>query len=86
MTNPIIEKAETAAWNSLLAQGVVHDAGIPDVHGELDMTRLVRAVLQAVRDPSSKMMEAGKYADEGDSLMNAEDVWQAMIDAALEEG
>lgn len=57
---------------------------------------LVRAVLQAIREPSEGMLEAGMdaswpgeeavYDDEHDSLESATRAgWHAMIDAALNE-
>jgi hypothetical protein len=54
---------------------------------------VVRAVLQAIREPSDEMVEAA-YRREGvgpDAVdvpysLTPDDMWPAMIDAALEEG
>src|SRR5688572_5024787 len=44
---------------------------------------VARAVLQAIREPSEAMEEAG---DSCLGLATSPVIWQAMIDAALEEG
>lgn len=46
-----------------------------------DYPAMVRAVLLAIREPSEGMRDAG-----GRALGDYDDIWQAMIDAALEEG
>lgn len=49
-----------------------------------------RAVLQAIREPSEAMTKAGSAVLPGiprpQTEMDSELAWQAMIDAALEEG
>lgn len=48
---------------------------------------LVRAVLQAMREPTDVMCEAGDTALEtAGSTASSQHPWQAMIDAALKEG
>lgn len=44
----------------------------------------VRAVLAAIRQPSSAMVQAAP--DDRNRPIYAEDIWQAMIDAAIEDG
>lgn len=51
--------------------------------GRLYFTHKVRAILTAIREPSDYMAAAGTLPDR-EPL--AEDVWKAMIDAALAEG
>jgi len=43
-----------------------------------------RSVLTAIRDPSAEMVEA--VPDDRNVPIYPEDIWQAMIDAALEAG
>jgi uncharacterized Fe-S center protein len=51
-----------------------------------DAVALARAVLQAVRDPSEAMLEAGEQKDlAATDRASALTHWQAMIDAALAE-
>lgn len=47
-----------------------------------------RAVMQALREPSEAMVRAGdsQTPDYEQQTANVYDVWQAMLDAALEEG
>lgn len=47
-------------------------------------TEITRAVLLALREPSEAMISA--MPQDRNRPIYAEDVWQAMIDAALEEG
>jgi len=42
----------------------------------------VRAVIQAIRDPSHEMVQA--VPSDTNAPIYPEDIWQAMIDAALE--
>lgn len=45
------------------------------------------AVLQAIREPSEAMIAAGVAVDEhGVGSYNPPNIWQSMIDAAMEEG
>lgn len=44
---------------------------------------VARAVLEAIREPSEAMVEA--IPDDRNTPIYAEDIWQAMIDAALAE-
>lgn len=81
----VIETAETAAWSALLAQGVQCMPELGDVRGEVDMQGLVRAVMQAIREPSEAMIYANSEGGLGFNDRVVRD-WQAMIDAALEEG
>lgn len=79
------------------AQGVIDEARKwgenPAEHSE----KIARAVLQAIREPSKSMKEAGADGplttshgdDESFDYVSEDDAatcWQAMIDAALEEG
>lgn len=48
-------------------------------------SRIARAVLQAIREPSPAMVSANSDAAGPDDGRTIED-WRAMIDAALEEG
>lgn len=45
----------------------------------------VHAVLQAVREPSEGMVGAGERPFQSEALTGVRRVWEAMIDAALEE-
>jgi hypothetical protein len=60
-----------------------------DIAGEIDMRSLVRAILQAIREPSEAMLGAcdniGMEA-EAENPNRAALFWQRMIDAALKEG
>lgn len=58
-----------------------------------DLVEQARAVLQAIREPSEKMVAAGSFAGAFDipdgrysASEEAQKVWEAMIDTALEEG
>ena len=59
---------------------------------DANFTEIARAVLTAIREPSEVMSEAGGEFCENhnchkdDMACDAHDCWQAMIDAALEEG
>lgn len=62
MTTPIIELAETAAWNELLLQsgaGLRVDPSDGEIAGTVKMRAVVRAVLEAISHPSEAMMVAG---------------------------
>lgn len=56
-----------------------------------DLLCFTRAVLQAIREPSEGMVEAGDRAEmalgevRGLGVYGTERIWPAMIDAALEE-
>ena len=59
---------------------------VNDVTREHYLTR-ARAVLQAIREPSERMDNAGMAeADKTSHGIVVTPIWQAMIDAALEEG
>ena len=45
--------------------------------------QMVRVVLQAIREPSEEMIEAGNIADRG--MLPWKGQWQAMIDTLLDE-
>lgn len=53
------------------------------IDGKVDMLALMRAVLLALREPSEGMVIAGM--DELDDAHRVRAIWQAQIDAALEE-
>jgi hypothetical protein len=55
-----------------------------DKHG-LAYIAQARAVLEAIREPSEGMDEAGKDADDHIEFNNHGRIWRAMIDAALTE-
>lgn len=81
MTNPIIERAARA-----LANGE-RIGSLPEGRHY----RQARNVLRAIREPSINMLRAGEF-DSGEpggawsiTEDQAERVWQAMIDAALED-
>jgi hypothetical protein len=66
----------------------------PELHPWEDASHLerrclmidARAVLQAIREPTARMVVAGaKQQDNGDGYLHRRK-WMAMIDAALEEG
>ncbi|RYD88918.1 MAG: hypothetical protein EOP50_18310 [Sphingobacteriales bacterium] len=53
-----------------------------------DYLPAVRAVVKAIREPGAGMLGAGSHeilAEQTNSAVHATSVWQAMIDAALEE-
>lgn len=63
-----------------------------DAITQVAVLRLARAALMAIREPSDAMTDAGSvlvdtyFPDSGDNpAQTAHEVWQAMIDAALEE-
>jgi hypothetical protein len=83
MTDSIIERAA-----KILADVSDHEwAAAPEPKREF-YRKTVRAVLQAIRDPSEAMVQAGHDLDSGifDNEAPPEQRWQAMIDAALAEG
>jgi hypothetical protein len=45
----------------------------------------VRAVLTAIREPSEPMQEAGSDVQIPGNLWGSDDIWRAMVDAALSE-
>ena len=51
----------------------------------IDSEKIVRAVIEAMREPSEKMKLAGgkELPDYDPSIVDATNCWQAMIDAAL---
>lgn len=82
-----IELASAAIIEALREQGdLMDDCGAPEwaqVDGAFRVEPLVRAVLKAVREPSAAMVEA--VPDDRNAPIYPEDIWQAMIDAALEQ-
>lgn len=62
------------------------------VDGRIDLLRLAKVVLLAVRDPSEEVEYqaakdwAAKYRETKGQQNHGRVLWQAMIDAALEEG
>ncbi|USA40214.1 hypothetical protein NCF86_03395 [Pelagerythrobacter marinus] len=93
---PIIERACVAIIEALRKQGdLCDDCGEPEyaqVEGSFEVEPVARAVLQAIRVPTEAMVEIAANQGVWDDDMNippsqaAEEVWQAMIDAALKEG
>lgn len=88
-----------AAWNSEPDQFVsaLHDLD-GNMHatldGEFDMRIFARAVLKAMREPTTAMIDAGNdcgdwgppgYSDHANGPAGPENCWPAMIDAALKE-
>lgn len=60
--------------------------GWPRDDGDLKAAReVVRAVLEAVREPSEAMIQAAADPHGGVSAFLARDVWRDMIDKLLEE-
>lgn len=47
----------------------------------LDLERVARAGLEAIREPGEAMVEAGAQRDDGADITNAIGVYRAMIDA-----
>lgn len=86
----IIERAARAVW----AEVGPSNSGWTFEQDREDCEEIARAVLQAIREPSEGMITEGAYTipcggggeigppNERDAL----NCWQAMIDAALEEG
>lgn len=82
MTNSIIERAARTHWDAKRYSTSRAWDDLPASERTKAM-RHMRAVLQAIREPSHAMCVAGdpdKFAP-GDS----EAIWQAMIDTALQE-
>lgn len=55
---------------------------------EFDWVELAKAAIQAMREPTEAMIEAGRYVEDGSGDYSigkdpAINVWQFMIDAAL---
>lgn len=50
------------------------------VDGEVDLIRAATTAIQAMRDPTPEMIEAGEAVD---GTVTALPIWQAMIDASL---
>jgi hypothetical protein len=88
MTDTMIERLETAAWNELLRQtghGLRVDPSDGEIVGAIHMPSVIRAVLTAMREPTEAMISpdgpAWNYGG-----MALEQAWKSMIDAALKEG
>lgn len=83
-----IERAGVAIIDALREQGdLMKDCGDPvwaQVDGAFRVEPLVRAVLRAIREPSDAMVKA--VPDDRNAPIYPEDIWQAMIDAALGDG
>lgn len=77
-----------AAWNSESDQFV---SELDDLNGNMhatldgkfDMRTFARAILQAMREPTDAMVDAGNGVVPDGA---AEDCWQRMLNAALKEG
>jgi hypothetical protein len=88
------ERAETAAWNEILRQGVQARVDTGAIHGEVDMRAIVRTILTAIHEPSQEMAEAGSEITstvsagevDGAYQSDAANIWRLMIDALLERG
>ena len=83
----MIEKVAQAISDSIEAQGATL-AEIGDdltlVDGDLSFSLIARAAIEAMREPTEAIFEAGeKYVRLGRIV---EVQWQRMIDAALKEG
>jgi hypothetical protein len=95
-----LERAASAVQAEMRRQGVLYeiDPDEPDLSklmmatGEVaDLPAIVRAVLTAIREPTEGMIAAGwpewvNDESDVDEYATTAFVWQAMIDAALEEG
>jgi len=90
----LIERAAQALASSLKQQAdklgfFVSDTGrYPALDGCFDMQEAVRAALQAIREPTYAMIEAGfsGFAWNHGSRDDMEAAYRAMIDAVLVEG
>jgi hypothetical protein len=88
--NPFERAVQALVWR---IGGQMNDR-LDDAATEWWLRDTVRTVLQAIREPSEGMVEAGAYqvpcaqgAEEGPpNLSAARECYTAMIDAALEEG
>lgn len=78
--NSIIERAARALYCSAPHDFDPSEMGEDDTWP--DLVDQVRAVLRALREPTREMHFAGEAVDEP---RRSDDVWQAMIDAALAE-
>lgn len=88
------ERAEAAAWNDLLRQGVQAHVETGVINGAVDMRAIVRAILTAIHEPSEEMAEAGSEITstvsagevDGAYQSDAANIWRLMVDALLERG
>lgn len=98
MTMTPIERACIAVIDNLREQGdLMPDCGDPEwaqVDGAFRVEPVVRAVLEAIREPSAGMLESageeerwdGKYRSSPENEAAADAIWRTMVDTALAEG
>lgn len=90
----MIERGAKALFAELRRQGegnlgstYVEDAtdmGRVLIDGRIDLPALMRAAIEAMREPTDAMYDAGdEFVGSLGDAGNAEKVWRAMIDAAL---
>ena len=85
MTHPHIEHASLALVSEVQRQTSSNQAFYdPEGDFHLSASEMVRAVLNAVREPNSAMIDAAVYEISPDPRMAAHRMWQAMIDTLLE--
>ena len=77
MTNTMLEKAASEAKDAFWRE-------VSDHTKDPDWTVIIRAALQAIREPSTEVVEAGMIA--GQFTGYADLAFTAMIDAILSEG
>jgi hypothetical protein len=82
----IIEKLRTAkpedsySFDPVIMGDKLSDATID---GHFDMLAVANGILEAMREPTKEMIEAGAKGSGEDSDCVARGAWEAMIDAAL---
>lgn len=89
-----LDRAIAAINNTASVQDVAGDqqgvVGARPLHVVTNPEEVARAVLQAIREPSSEMCGEAHdtllYAVKGEEMDVARAVWGRMMDAALEEG
>lgn len=88
-----LERATAAVIADLRRQSEMSGCAVDDngrlaqVDGSFQVEPLVRAVLEAIREPSAMMFQAGLHAPDPRTVgaIPPLNTWQAMIDAALAE-
>lgn len=86
----MIERVAKAAYSSLFIDGDKWPEVLCSVSAE-QFRKAARAAIEAMREPTQIMINAGESCDDEGSpndgdfgrVANAEEHWQAMIDAAL---
>ena len=79
----MVERVAKAIWNSQQPPGAPPYHHLNSVE-KFQVSLIARDCIKAMREPTVEMATSGNFAD-GGATVDSSEVWQAMIDAALEE-